>query len=1702
MKRVIFAVIAVTLLLGFALAGYWLGSTRSGELGQPHFAVASSNPAATKPSHTIHESPKPSPETQGFAFTRLLIDSKGDNPEACLQFSAALAAEAETHYADYLRIDPAFSPALHATDKQLCMGGLGYGKDYKVTLLRGLPSAGGAHLADNLEVDVSLSDRAPLVAISGDGFILPRGTSNGLAVQTINVAKLKIHVLRMSDRLVPTRIAQGREASENNPLHTQAVEPYLVRELIQGMAGLVWSGTMDVPPDHNRTVQTAFPLDSVIPAGQHGAYLVIAENAATALPEAVYSAKHADGDEPEDAWSQLAAHWVISTDIALTTMSGQDGLHVFARSLATADPLSGVKLTLMSAGQDILAEGTSGGDGRIDFASGLLRGVGAGAPSSLVAYGGDGDFAVLDLDRPAFDFSDRGVSGRPAPQPIEAFLYADRGIYRPGETVNLMTLLRDRTGEAIDNMPVTLILRRPDGIESKRFVVSKLPAGGAAQPITLADTAARGLWTIDAMVDPTGTPVGHLQIDVQDFVPQQLKVTAKTDAAFVKPGEPVTVAVKADYLYGAPATGLKGEAEITLTRDPTPVAAAKDYQFGLVDQAQNDTVQQVDLPPVDDTGNTTLNVSLDAPEQQTGPLKAVIRTGVFEPGGRIVNDTIELPFRAAPVLVGIKPRFTDNRTDEGSTAVFDLRCFDETGEPLAVAGLHWQLIRENRAFDWFSEGNGWTWHYHVVDEPIAAGTVDATAEVPASVSAQVDWGDYRLVVTDPASNAQTSVHFDAGWGDTSETADTPDKIDVISDKPALGIGDTAHIRIKGPFAGKAQVTVAGDRIFESHAVDIPADGASVDVTATADWGPGAYVLVSLYRPMAEGRAHDPVRAVGLAWLGIDAAPRTLKVTVTAPEKIVPRQTVTIPVKLEHAQGGAYVTLAAVDEGILQLTRFQTPDPAAFLFGKRLLGIEMRDDYGRLLDGSAAAGAIQEGGDEGIGGPGLPVTTTRTVALFSGPVALDAGGNASIRLDIPDFEGQLRLMAIAYDPHGVGSGQATMIVRDPVIANLSLPRFLSPGDSAHAAIDLHNTDGSAGRYRLTLGTSGSVKLATPGKPLDYDLTAGQQKLDGVDLVATDAGIGTITADLTGPAGYKVHREWQIAIRSAHYPVSLVQTASQASGESFTLDGAVLKPFVPGSETVSLGYSAVAGIDVPSLLQSLYTYPFGCTEQLVSGAFALIYYSDPALLGSVKQDVGVHQRVQNAIDQILNRQDMSGEFGLWRVDDGEASTWLNVYAVDFLTRAKELGFDIPAPALRRSVQWVRDALARTEDAEAGAYAEAPDATRAYALYVLAREGRADIGELRRLADQIGHRHLAAARRNVAPVYWRPDDKGEDSLAEPLSLGHLAAALALMGDRPRANDALAAAVGNIGLKTFPLWWFYAAYYSEVRDLAGLIAIAAEMGDDKVTADLIGRLHDLSVPNDDLNTQDKAALLGAVHALNRADVSRVIRVNGTALAEPKLPLELAPDAKQIAAGFSVANGGDRPIWRTLTVNGAPAEALPALQRGYTLTRSYVDLTGKPIDPTHLRQNDRVIVVLDGRVDDPNDHRSIAIDLLPAGWEIEGIVHPAPPKSDSDNADTTKAPNVEYEFLQPLSKLQMAETRDDRLVAAFELGGRNEDPESAHEKNDKEKTLDRRAFKIAYVVRVVTPGQFDLPEGVVQDMYRPSMMGRTAAGHTQIDPR
>ncbi len=1599
-------------------------------VGETAGSQASAQPQAQTGQDDAPADPAP------FAFTRLRVKTDADVPEACLAFNRDLSTDETVKFQDYLRLSPDVTPVLRAEGRLLCIAGLAFGETYQVTMREGLPAADGSALSYEETITVELQDRPAAIAF-GSGIILPREGGDGVPVTTVNVETLRFQVVRVGDRIL-SQIRSGL-LDEANLRRWQA------DQVIEENGSLVWTGTMAVDAQRNASKRTLFPLRDVLPANSTGAYLIYATD---------------DAFEAEGRGrGPSAAQWVLQSDLGLTSFSGPDDLRVFVRSIATAAPLAGIELHLLARNNEILARAKTGRDGGVTFDPGLLRGRQGMTPVMVMAYGKE-DFMILDLRRPAFDFSDRGVNGRPARTGTDAFVYLDRGIYRPGETVQVAGLLRDDAANALTDLPVTAIVRRPDGIEYRRLTATVGASGAVHMPVTLSRTAPRGMWSVSLYLDTERAPVGSASFDVQDFVPERLEVSLDSKADFLRPGDAVDVAVTARYLYDAPGKGLDGEATMRIAPDSRPFKDFAEYSFTKVDDRFSPTYDSLDLPITDEDGKTRVQGKIRSLTGVTRPLRADITVAVFEPGGRTTRKQISIPVRPADLMVGIRSSFSGSVVRRDTPASFDIVAVDAAGKRLDAGRMDWNLSREIVQYQWYQVGGEWRYESVVKDRPIDAGSLDVGAEGPTQVKvAGLDYGSYRFEVRDRKTGTTSSVRFWSGWYGGGADG-RPDRVTVTADKTDYAPGETARVTIRPPMPGKALVTVAGASIFGTRLIDLGEGDTTIEVPVDAGWQSGAYVIVNAYRPVTGEGSQVPVRAIGLVHLGVDQSPRELDVRVDLPERLAPQSTVSLPVTVTRRRGeaplkSAHVTLAAVDTGILNLTGFQPPRPEDHYFSKRRLGIDIRDDYGRLIRGTrGAVGAIRSGGDGFGDAGGLQVVPIRTVALFSGIVPLAEDGTAAVTLDIPDFVGELTVMAVAFSAEAVGHGSGKVKVRGDVVGDLVLPRFLAPGDTARASLQVNNVEGPKGAYTATVSGEGAVTLGEERKASmarTLGLESGEDGRDTVAITGGEPGRARVRLDVTGPEDLLIKRSWPIEVRAPR-PLS-TQVAAGALEPGTALDYAAdkLEPYYPSTAGFSVTVSSVPGIDVPGLLAALYRYPYGCLEQTTSRGFPLLYFNDLAEAAGVAPDEDLPARLQDAVDRVLDLQRANGAFGMWTRMGGEANLWLSVFAIDFLTEARSQGLLVPLDALNRGQSWLTDLTQST-------YRDA--SPRAYAFYVLAKANKARLSDLRYFFD--------TQRVN---------------LKNAISLGFLGAALDAAGDRARGRIAFVEAADQLTKDTGQ--YKSIAYGSRLRDLTAVTTLAVRSRRLDLLPALFERRETLRRRLRFTTTQEKVWLLLLAHELREAresaDVS--VSVTGTTAREDGGLVTITPTADELASGIRIENAGASALWYVATARGVPSEPQDPRARGLTLSKTIFTLDGEKVDVNALRQSGRYVIVLQGTMSTFRFREMGLLDLLPAGFEIETVL------------TRGGARNPQYPWLPDLWRTRMSSARDDRFVAAFDIGDRYRRRPREGEVRPKPR------FAMAYVVRAVTPGRFALPGTLVEDMYAPRIMARTGEGMVTILP-
>ncbi len=1547
----------------------------------------------------------------GFRMLDYSVDSDAVSPRACFQFSEELPGR-RTDFSPFVAVAGQDKPAISANDKQLCVEGLKHGERYEITLRAGLPSTVRETLSKSAQFTIFVRDRKPFVRFSGKAYVLPRTGQRGIPVLSVNTSAVVLSVYRIGDRNLLDTVL-GYDFQRN-------LRQYEAERLANERGAKVWSGELDVTPKLNTEVATAFPVDQALGELKPGVYVM------TAAPK----------DQVADDYGQRASQWFIVSDLGLTAYSGHDGIDVFVHSLASAEPSPAVAVKLVARNNEVLANKTTDKDGFVHFEAGLTRGEGGQAPAAVVAAD-KADYAFLSLKTTAFDLSDRGVAGRQVPTGLDAFVYTERGVYRSGETVHVTSLLRDARGIAAAS-PLTLVMERPDGVEYRRAVIADQGLGGHSWSVPIVSSASTGTWRVVAYTDPKRPPVGETTFLVEDYVADRIEFDLTSTAKVIPRGAPAQLSVDGHFLYGAPASNLDltGAATIAAAKERPGFAG---YSFGLADDEVTASRQELeDMPATDAAGKASFQVKLDKIPATSRPLEATITVSMAESGGRAVERKLMLPIAPDAAMIGVKPAFAGRSLADGANADFDVVMAAPDGKLLPQSGLHYELLRVETSYQWYRQNGSWEYEPVKRTERVANGTVDTTLDKPARISMPVKWGRYRLEVSTGTPNgAVTSLSFDAGFYAES-SSDTPDLLEVALDKSDYKSGDAMTASVTARTAGRLTLNVFTDRLVASTSQDVQAGSVRVPLIVGKDWGTGAYLVATLRRPLDAPAQRMPGRAIGVQWFSIDRSAHTLALDMKLPATMRPDTALSVPIKLAGLTAGeeAHVVVAAVDVGILNLTNYKPPAPDNYYLGQRQLTAEIRDLYGQLIDGmQGVRGAIRSGGDSGAELAGSPPTQA-PLALYSGIVQVGADGTAQVGFDIPAFAGTVRVMAVAWSKDKVGKASGDVIVRDPVVLTATLPRFLRTGDRGSVQLELDNVEGAAGDYQIVVGSDGAVKL-DGDKPFALKLAAKKRDRVAVPVSAAGAGTSTVKVNVTGPNGFTLGRAYALNVRPANQILTRRTVRSLAPGETLTLSKDMFADFVPGTGRVGLSVAISASLDIATLLSELDRYPFGCSEQITSRAVAMLYVNELAAQAKLALDGDIDQRIKDAIQRLLARQDSNGSFGLWSV--GGNDPWLDAYVTDFLTRARERKFEVPQSAFNLALDRLRNYVARTPDPSKNGGRDL-----AYALYVLARNSVAPVGDLRYIADT-----------------------KLSELATPIAKAQVAAALAMLGDKARADRVYLAALDAIAPQP-KLELGRADYGSALRDSAALVTLASEgRATQRTIDDAVARIDAARALTNRTSTQEDAWLVLAARALAKQLNAISLSVNGEAR-QGTMYRSLRAD--ELTAPLAVSNKGDGAVQAVVSVSGSPLTPEPAAERGFKIERSYFTLDGEPADATKAKQNQRFVVVLKMTEPQPQFGRVIVADYLPAGFEIDN------PKLVSSGDTGTLG------WITDAADPVNSEFRDDRFTAAFD---RQHDSAPV--------------FTVAYVVRAVSPGHYALPQAVVEDMYRPDRFGRTATGAIDI---
>lgn len=1528
--------------------------------------------------------------------------------------------------------------------KELRLRHLEPNRDLLVTIERDLRALNNATFEINYEKSLTTRDIQPSVGFASRGSLLPGKVVEGLPVMALNVNNVDVNFFRVKPESLAAFVSQWE--------YRNSMSNWESDNLLK-MADLVYTGRFDLNPARNTREKLLLPLSEIKPLQQAGVYVAVMTKAG------------------QYEYSNAATLFTLS-DVGVSAHRYQNRLDVFTQSLENGAAQQGVDVALLDEKGQTLAKATSDAKGHVQLEN--------HQNAALLLARKEGQTTLLDLKLPALDLAEFDIAGDPG-YSKQFFMFGPRDLYRPGETVILNGLLRDSDGKTLPDQPVKLEVVKPDG-QVIRTVVSQPDNGLYHFTYPLDSGAPTGMWHIRANTGDNQSQMWDFH--VEDFMPERMALNLTSQETPLSPSDKVTFSVVGYYLYGAPANGnaLQGQLYLRPLRDAVP--SLPGFQFGnIAEENLSRSLDEVQLT-LDETGRGDISTNSEWRETHS-PLQVILQASLLESGGRPVTRRAEQAIWPADTLPGIRPQFAvkavyDYRTDttvnqpivdEDSNAAFDIVYVDAQGEKKAVSGLQVRLIRERRDYYWdWLESEGWQSRFDQKDLVEGEQTLDLKADETGKVTFPVEWGAYRLEVKAP-NDAISSVRFWAGysWQDNSDGsgAARPDRVTLKLDKPAYRPGDTMKLHIAAPAAGKGYAMVeSSEGPLWWQEIDVPAQGLDLSIPVDKSWNRhDLYLSTLVVRPGDKSRSATPKRAVGLLHLPLGDENRRLELALESPAKMRPNQPLTVKIKASSKNGETpkqvNVLVSAVDSGVLNITDYVTPDPWQAFFGQKRYGADIYDIYGQVIEGQGRLAALRFGGDgdELKRGGKPPVNHVNIVAQQAQPVTLNEQGEGSVTLPIGDFNGELRVMAQAWTADDFGSNESKTIVAAPVIAELNMPRFMAGGDTSRLVLDVTNLTDRPQSLNVTLAASGLIELVSD-QPAQVNLEPGVRTTLFVPVRAKEGfGDGELQATLSGlnVPGEDIgpqQKQWKIGVRPA-FPAQTVNNGVMLQpGESWTLPEEGVMNFSPVTVQGQLLFSGKPPLNLARYIRELKAYPYGCLEQTTSGLFPSLYTNAAQLKAlGIAGDTDEKRRaaIETGIARLLQMQRDNGGFALWD-KNGPEEYWLTAYAMDFLVRAGEQGYSVPAAGINqgnaRLLRYLQDpgmmSIRYSSDTQASKFA-----VQAYAALVLARQQKAPLGALREIWE----------RRSQA--------------ASGLPLLQLGIALKTMGDAKRSDDAVALALSTP--RHDERQWL-ADYGSPLRDNALMLALLEENNlKPDVQNSLLNTLSEQAFSQRWLSTQENNALFLAARSLQ--DLPGTWQAQ-TSLAEQPLTGDKAQtrnlDADQLAA-LQVTNNGAQPMWLRLDVSGYPQSAPAPASNVLQIERHILGSDGQSKSLDSLRSGELVLVWLEVKAsqDVPD---ALVVDLLPAGLELENqnLANGSASLQDSGS----EVQNLLNQMQQ--ADIQHVEFRDDRFVAAVAVNS-------------------GQPVTLVYLARAVTPGTYQVPMPMVESMYVPQWRATGVAGDILI---
>jgi uncharacterized protein YfaS (alpha-2-macroglobulin family) len=1470
--------------------------------------------------------------------------------------------------------------------------------------------------------DVLFEEVKPAVRFVGKGTILPSSDGLILPFEAVNLKAIEVQVVKIFERNI-VQFLQVNNYEGNSELRRVG------KPVLKKMISLENSGVTDLGKWNRFTLDLATLINTEpgaiyqIRLNVKKSHTTLACNEGDEDSESAFEQTEdwTEGEDESSYWDSYDDYYygydydwrerdnpchssyytgqrnikrnVIASDLGLIAKRGADGnTTIFVTDLKTTQPQSGVTLELYNYQQQVIGTASTGSDGKAVIQSNEI-------PFALVAKSGAQRGYLKLPDGESLSLSSFDVGGERVNKGLKGMIYGERGVWRPGDSLFLTFVLEDKMKRLPATHPVVFELQNPQGQVTSRLVRSAGENGFYKFATVTADDAPTGNWT--ARVKVGGAEFSQL-VKIETVKPNRLKINLDFGVDKIKAGtNNISGDLKVNWLHGAPGKNLMAEFEVLLTKAETKFSRYPDYVFEDPSKEFYSEAQTIFSGYTDAEGNARVNFSLEPTTTSPGALNAIVRGKVFEESGNFSIDRFSIPYYPYASFTGIRLPLGDKArgmllTD--TTHTVDVVTIDADGNPVNRDQVEVSIYKLRWRSWWDNTEENAVYMSDYYSTLISKGTI-RTSNGKGQWNFKIkypDWGRYLVKAYDPVSGHSTAkvVYIDwPGWaGRARGGSEGATMLTFSSDKSNYSIGEKASIVIPGSGEGRALVSIEnGSRVLESYWVETKQGDTPFNFTVTSEMTPNAFVHVTLIQPHAQTVNDSPIRMYGVIPIGAEDPKTHLEPELTMPDVLEPGQEVVIRVSEKSKRKMTY-TLAIVDEGLLDLTRYKTPDPWRRFYAREALGVKTWDLYDNVMGafGARIERLLAIGGDmEMAAGKEDDAKANRfkPVVKFFGPFTL-TGGSDEHKFVMPQYIGSVKTMLVAGYEGAYGSTEKATPVRKPLMVLATLPRVLGPEEKLKLPVTLFTMDKNIRNVKVEVKASGPLQLSQTSQQVN--MVDSDQTVEFDLAVLGTLGVGKVEVTATS-GNFKATDLIEIDVRNPNPPVTRVQEALLDAGKTWS--ASVSPVGMVGSNSATLEVSSLPPINLGQRMQYLLQYPYGCIEQTTSSVFPQLYLDQVKVLTDAERNM-IQSNIKAGIDRLKSFHQRDGGFGYWPGAEN-ADSWSTTYAGHFLVEAEKKGYLVPADMLRK---WKKYQRSKAQAWRRNQEAYSSELIQAYRLYSLALAGDPELGAMNRLREQ-GNLPVTAA--------WM-----------------LAAAYAKAG-QPEAAKAL---VEKIPTAVKPYQEMAYTYGSDLRDKAIILETLVLLGDRTKGFELLKDISaSLSNSSYWMSTQTVAWCLKSVGAFagteKRGTLKFTYSYNGKDVsASTELPIaqvSIPVDGVKSNALKVVSESGGSLFVRLIS-EGTPAHGDETEEsKNLNVNIVYTNVDGQPIDPTSLEQGKEFIASV--TIWNPGTrgaYKNLALNqIFPSGWEINNLR--------LDEAESRLGGDVPT----------YQDIRDDRVYTYFDLG-------------------------------------------------------------------